>query len=104
MTLAVTVKLDALAAVPAVVVTAIGPVVAAAGTLVLIDVAETTVNGAERPLNLTDDAPLKFAPEIVTVVAVGPLVGVKATIAGGSAPVAVAERKELLAVFQCVAR
>src|SRR5215217_6928066 len=50
----VTLKLDALVAVPPAVVTAIGPVVAPLGTVAVIVVEPLTVNDALVPLNLTD--------------------------------------------------
>ena len=61
-----TVKLVALVAVPPGVVTAIGPVVALPGTVIVICVPELTVKGAARPLSLTEVAPMKFVPVIVT--------------------------------------
>src|SRR5258706_301001 len=73
----------ALVAVPPGVVTLIDPVVAPAGTVACIVVAEFTVNVALTPLNFTAVAPLKFVPLIVTLVPTGPLVGVKLVIEGG---------------------
>ena len=66
-------------------VTDITPVVAPAGTVVVILVAELAVTTAAMPLNVTillagDE--LKFAPVMVTVVPMGPLVGVKEVIDG----------------------
>jgi hypothetical protein len=46
-------------------------------------VAELTVKLALVPLKRTDVAPLNLVPLIVTLVATGPLVGVKLVIAGG---------------------
>src|SRR3989442_1705909 len=80
---AVTVKLLALVAVPAEVVTRIGPVVAPLGTLAVIWVFEFTVKVAVVPLKVTAVAPVKLVPLIVTVVPTGPLVGVKELIVGG---------------------
>jgi len=77
---AATVKLVAVVAVPAGVVTLMGPVVAFAGTVVVICVLLFTVNVAETPLNLTDVAPVKLAPVIVTLVPGAPLVGENAAI------------------------
>jgi hypothetical protein len=65
-----------LVAVPLEVVTLICPVVAPEGTLVVIDEAETTVKLALTPLNFTAVAPVKFVPLMVTLVPMGPLVGV----------------------------
>src|SRR5947208_1252001 len=78
-----TVKLAALLAVPSEVVTLIGPLVAPAGTVAVIAVAEPTVKLALVPLNSTALAPLKLAPLIVTLVPTGPLPGVKLVIVGG---------------------
>jgi hypothetical protein len=78
-----TVKFVALVAVPPGVVTLSGPVVAAAGTVAVIAVAEVTVNKALVPLNRTRVAPLKFVPVIVTVAPTAPLVGEKLVIVGG---------------------
>jgi hypothetical protein len=63
---AVTMKLDALVAVPPGVATLIGPVVAPGGTLVAIDVSLVTVNAAGMPLNVTELAPARSVPVIVT--------------------------------------
>src|SRR5947199_8900033 len=77
-----TVKLLALLAVPLGVMTLIEPVVAPAGTVAVIVVAEPTVKLALVPLNSTAVAPVKFVPLIVTLVPTGPLVGVKPVIVG----------------------
>ena len=79
----VTVKLLLLVAVPSGVVTLRGPVVAPAGTVAEICVDELTVKVALVPLNLTDVAPVKFVPLIVTLVPTGPLVGEKLVMVGG---------------------
>src|SRR6266480_2841072 len=79
----ITVKLAALLAVPPGVVTLIGPLVAPAGTVAVIAVAEFTVKLALVPLNSTAEAPLKLVPLIVTLVPTGPLLGVKLVIVGG---------------------
>jgi hypothetical protein len=55
-------KLLALVAVPAGVVTVIGPDAAPAGTVAVILTAELTVNAAGVPLNFTAVAPVRFAP------------------------------------------
>ena len=78
-----TVKPLALVAVPPAVVTLSGPVVAPAGTLAVIAVAEFTVKLALVPLNCTAVAPVKFVPLIVTLVSTGPLLGAKLAIVGG---------------------
>src|SRR6266480_1315455 len=78
-----TVKLAALLAVPPGVVTLIGPLVAPAGTVVVIAVAEFTVKLALVPLNSTAEAPVKLVPLMVTLVPTGPLPGVKLVIVGG---------------------
>src|ERR1700704_2168063 len=78
-----TVKLPALVAVPPAVVTLSGPVVAPAGTVAVIAVAEFTVKLALVPLKVTAVAPVKFVPLIVTVVPTGPLLGAKLVIVGG---------------------
>ena len=44
------------------------PVVAPVGTVVVISEAETTVNVAAVPLNVTLVAPVKFVPRILTAV------------------------------------
>ncbi len=77
----ITVKDVALVAVPPGTVTEMVPVVAPAGTVVVIDVAETTVNvGCAVPLNFTAEAPVKLVPVIVTAAPTRPLVGVKDVI------------------------
>jgi hypothetical protein len=69
-------KLAALAPLPAGFATEIGPVVAPAGTFAWIWVGESTTNpGAEVPLKLTDVAPVKPLPVIVTWVPTGPPAG-----------------------------
>src|SRR5947208_4679450 len=80
-----TVKLLALLAVPSGVVTPIGPLVAPAGTVAVIVVAEPTVKLALVPLNSTALAPVKLVPLIVTLVPTGPLPGVKLVMVGGLA-------------------
>src|SRR2546426_5875627 len=78
-----TVKLAALLAVPAEVVTLIGPLEAPAGTVAVIAVAEFTVKLALVPLNSAAEAPVKSVPLIVTLVPTGPLAGVKLVTVGG---------------------
>lgn len=58
------------------------PVVAPTGTLVVICPAETTVNGADTPLKVTAEAPVKLAPLMVTRVVASPLVGEKLVTRG----------------------
>jgi hypothetical protein len=77
-----TVKLEALVAVPPGVVTLMGPVVAPAGTVAVIWVAESTANEAEAPLKRAAVAPVKAVPVTVTFVPTGPLAGVKDEIVG----------------------
>src|SRR5689334_7649816 len=57
------------------VVTVMGPVVAPAGTVVVIVPGGPSVNVAAAPLNETAVAPVKFVPVIVTTVPAGPKVG-----------------------------
>jgi hypothetical protein len=71
----VTVKFVALVAVPLAVFTVIGPVVAPVGTSVPICVAVFDVIVAITPLNLTQFAPVRLVPLIVTEVPTGPLDG-----------------------------
>jgi hypothetical protein len=78
----ITVKAVALVAVPPGVVTAIGPVVARAGTVAVILVSETTVKVARVPLNLTAEAPVKPVPMMVTDVPAVPLVGLNDVMVG----------------------
>jgi hypothetical protein len=79
----VAVKLLVLVPVPSEVVTLTGPDVAEAGTVAEIAVSDVTVNAAAVPLKVTDVAPVKWAPLIVTTVPPVPLAGVKLVIAGG---------------------
>src|SRR5207302_2438669 len=80
----VTLKLDALDVVPPGVVTEIGPLVPAAGTVAVTCVSERTLNDAAVPLNTTDVAPVNPEPLIVTLAPTGPLAGVKLLIAGAA--------------------
>jgi hypothetical protein len=74
-----------LVAVPAGVVTVIGPVLAPLGTVALIDVSEATENVvAVTPLNVTLLAPVRCVPVIDTLVPTGPLVGVNDEIVGAA--------------------
>ena len=76
---------DEPAPVPFGVVTAIGPEVAPAGTVAVTDESLLTVNGvAAVPLKVTDVAPVKPEPPIVTDVPTGPLVGVKEPTTGAA--------------------
>jgi hypothetical protein len=86
----VTVKLVVLVAVPSESVTAMGPVVAPAGTVAVICVFELTVNVvAAVPLNVTDDTALGASwnplPVMMTCVPTGPHVGSKDVIVGAAA-------------------
>jgi hypothetical protein len=68
---------------PAGVVTTIRPVVVPGGTTARSDVAVTALSAVVGvPLKLTDVAPRSPEPEIVTVVPVAPVVGVKLVILG----------------------
>lgn len=78
----VTVKLDALVAVPSSVVTTMGPVIAPAGTVAVIVPELLTVNVAALPPNETVVAPVKFVPVIVTPVPTAPIAGAKEVMAG----------------------
>ena len=77
-----TVNVPALVAVPPGVVTDIFPVVAPAGTVAVICVAELTVKVELIPLNLTSVAPVKFVPVITMLAPMRPLVGLKLVIVG----------------------
>ena len=55
------------------------PVVAPAGTVVLISVAETTVNAAAVPLKVTLVAPVRSVPRIVILRPIFPEVGTVTT-------------------------
>src|SRR5262249_48067733 len=70
-----TVKGTELVALPAGVVTLIGPVVALGGTVALICVSEVTVKEAGVPLKATAVVPVKRAPLVVTLVPPRPPVG-----------------------------
>src|SRR5438132_671870 len=78
----VTVKLLPLVAVPPGVVTWIGPLVAPLGTVAVSWVLEVTVKLAVVPLKVTEVAPVKLVPLIVTPVPTGPLAGVNELIVG----------------------
>jgi hypothetical protein len=78
-----------LVAVPPGVVTVIVPLVAPAGTVAAIWVAELTVNVADVPLKATTVAPVKFVPVIVTTVPGVPLDGLKPVMVGAGAAVTV---------------
>jgi len=84
-----TVNVPVLVAVPPDVVTLSGPVVAPAGTVAWIAVADVTVKAALTPLNVTAVAPVKFVPLMVTLLPTGPLLDAKLAIVGaprGSRP------------------
>ncbi len=82
----VTVNEPELVAVPPAVVTEIVPVDEQFGTVALICDALITLNEADWPLNLTDVAPLKFVPVMVTLDPTPPLVGEKPLIVGAGVP------------------
>ena len=75
-------KLPELVAVPLGDVTVIVPLVAPAGTIVLIEVSELTTKLAGTPLNCTDVTPVKWRPPIPTLAPAAPLPGVRPTISG----------------------
>jgi len=77
-----TVKLPALVARPKGVLTEIFPVVAPAGTGAVIWVLETTVNVVLVPLNVTFVVLDRLEPATVTLVPIGPDVGVKLLMVG----------------------
>jgi hypothetical protein len=72
--------------VPLEVVTVTVPMVALAGTVVVISVLETTLKAAAVPLKLTAVAPVRFVPRMVTFIFVLPDVGMVST--NGPNPVA----------------
>src|SRR5439155_16760922 len=76
-----TLKMDAEVAVPAGVVTVMGPVVAPVGTLVVIFVSEFTVNVALVPLNAVSVAPVNPEPVTTTEVPTCPVFGVNEEMA-----------------------
>jgi hypothetical protein len=78
----ITVKDDPLEPVPAGVETTIGPDAAPVGTVAMISVPEWTMNDAETPPNVTDVAPSKWLPVIVTDVPGAPLVGENDVMSG----------------------
>ena len=75
-----------LVAVPAELVTVIGPVVATSGTVALNRVSELTEKLAAAPLKATPVAPVKCAPVMVTQHPVIPLVGENELMVGAAAP------------------
>ena len=77
-------KLEALTAVPAGVVTEILPVLAPFGTVAEMLVADVTVKVALLLPNFTAVAPVKFVPVIVTTVPTRPLSGVNPVIVGAA--------------------
>ena len=82
----VTVKLPELVPVPPAVVTAIGPLVAPAGTVAVSCVSEPTANDeAAAPLNATEVAPVNPVPVTVTEVPAGPDAGEKPLTVGAEA-------------------
>lgn len=81
----VTTKLVVLVPVPAGPVTRMGPVVAVAGTVAVICVAEFTTKVDATPLKVTAVAPVKPVPVITTEVPDGPIVGENDVIPGDTA-------------------
>ncbi len=79
-----TVKMPALVAVPALVVTVTTPVVAPTGTVAVSWVAERTEKFAATPANCTSLAPVKFAPLMATTVPGAPEAGTKLLIVGAA--------------------
>jgi hypothetical protein len=79
-----TVKLVVLVAVPPALVTVIGPVVAAVGTVAVRVWGDVTVAVVVCPLNLTVVLDVKCVPLIVTTVPVVPAVGVNEVIVGAT--------------------
>jgi len=91
---AVTVKLDVLVAVPAKLVTLIGPVVAPPGTHTNNLLSETELNLASFPLNFTVVClPARLLPVTVTSEPAGPLVGLKDVMDGGAIARLIINRK-----------
>jgi hypothetical protein len=78
----VTTKSVLLVAVPAGLVTLMGPVVAPPGTVAVICVLLLTVKAAAMPLKRTSVVPAKFVPVMVTEAPTGPEVGEKLEIVG----------------------
>ena len=77
-----TMKAEALVAVPPGVVTLIGPLVAPAGTVAVSCKSLMKTNAAETPLNVTDVAAVNPEPLIVTDVPASPKAGLKPEIVG----------------------
>src|SRR5437667_4937626 len=79
-----TTKLAELAAVPKVLVTAIGPLVAAGGTTTVICVSEFTVKAPGAPLKATLTVPVKLVPVTVMAAPTHVPVGEKELTVGGA--------------------
>lgn len=77
-------KLEELVAVPFGVVTETGPLDAPAGTTAVISPSALTVKLAATPLNLTDVAPVKPRPPMLTLEPTGPLPGLVPLISGAA--------------------
>src|SRR5574337_2177698 len=84
-----TAKLIANVAVPPGVVTRIRPVVAPFGTVAVTSVADSTVNTAATPSNVTALAPVRCVPVIVTTLPGGPIIGATVVMVGEGAAVGV---------------
>ncbi len=76
---------------PPAVVTLMVPVVAPAGTVAVIWVAEFALMAAAVPLNVTLVAPVRSVPVIVTDVPTGPLAAVKLVTVGARTTVKLVE-------------
>ncbi len=70
-------------AVPCGVAMLIAPLLAPAGTVAVIEPPDAIVNCALTPLKLTAVAPVKFTPDIVTLLPSAPLAGENPVIVGG---------------------
>jgi hypothetical protein len=80
-----TAKEAVLIALPPELVTVILPVAAPTGTVAVIEVGETIEKLALTPLKRTAVTRAKLMPEIVTFVPIGPLIGEKLVMTGGTA-------------------
>jgi len=79
----ITTKVESLKSLPTGVVTPINPLVAPVGTVIMIWFESTTVNVVEAPLRVTDVAPLKPVPLMVTEDPIAPASGLKLRMTGG---------------------
>ena len=81
-----TTKLEGLVATPLGVTTVTGPVEAPVGTVAVMREGDSTVYGADTPLNRTEEAPERLAPEIATLVPGHPLLGSSEVMLGAEEP------------------